>query len=696
LSKGALRFVVVVAALAAYGLAAGAGTGAAANGGHRLWRDNGHGPWITDVCSLPVQRIGRCAADVVTNSGGRPQAGTTPSPGSLGPSQFHSAYNLPTSAPNSQTIAIVDAFDDPNIAADLAKYDSFYGIPAPPSFRKVNQTGGTFYPRSNASWSLEIALDIETAHALCQNCNLLLVEANSASLADLGAAENEAVKLGATVVSNSWGASEYSSELSDEAAFFKHPGVAITASAGDSGFGVMFPAASQYVTAVGGTTLTLNSNGTWAGEKVWSGSGSGCSLYEPKPAWQHDACAHRTVNDVAADADPNSGAAVYDSVPYQFQSGWFQVGGTSLSSPLIAAVYALAGNPASVTAGSSPYSATSGQLHDITTGSDGSCSASYLCTAGIGYDGPTGMGTPNGVGAFSGAPAPPPTAPGAPVNLMATPGDQFVSLSWTAPFNNGGSTITSYNVYRGTASGGETLVKTGVTGTTYTDTGLTDGTTYYYEVTAVNAVGEGTVSNEAFTLPAASVPAAPTGLHATGGNHLVSLSWTAPAGPVGSYDVYRGTSPGGESSTPLATGVAGTGYTDSTALNGTTYYYKVSAVNGTGEGAKSGEASATPQAPLAGNFTLSISPSSHFLGPTGSTTYTVTITPSNGFSSPVSLSVSGLPAHVTGAFSVNPATTSSTLTVTSLSVPSASSVTITVTGTSGSLTHTATASLVVF
>jgi len=687
---------VVVAALAAYALAAGAGTGAAANG-HRLWRDNnGHGPWITDVCSLPVPHVGRCAADVVTNSAGRPQAGATPSPGSLGPSQFHSAYNLPTSAPNAQTIGIVDAFDDPNIAGDLAHYDSFYGIPAPPSFRKVNQTGGTAYPRSNSGWDLEIALDVETAHAVCQNCNILLVEANSASLADLGAAENEAVKLGATVISNSWGSSEYSTETADEAAYFNHPGVAITASAGDSGFGAMFPAASHYVTAVGGTTLTLNSNGNWAGETVWSGTGSGCSQYEPKPSWQHDGCSHRTLNDVAADADPKSGAAVYDSVPYQLQSGWFQVGGTSLASPLIAAVYALAGNPASVNAGSSPYSASSSQLHDISSGSDGSCGGSYLCTAAVGYDGPTGMGTPNGVGAFAGTPAPPPTAPGAPVNLMATPGDQFVSLSWTAPFNNGGSNITSYNIYRGTASGGETLVKTGVAGTSYTDTGLADGTTYYYEVTAVNGVGEGGLSNEASALPAASVPGAPTGLHATGGNSLVSLSWTAPAGPVSSYDVYRGTTPGGESSTPIATGVPGTGYTDNTALNGTTYYYKVSAVNGTGEGAKSGEASATPQAPQSGNFSLSISPSSpRFLGPTASTTYTVTITPTNGFSGPVSLSVSGLPSHVTGSFSVNPATTSSTLIVTSSSAPFASA-TLTVTGTSGSLTHTASVSLTVF
>jgi hypothetical protein len=428
---------------------------------------------------------------------------------------------------------------------------------------------------------------------------------------------------------------------------------------------------------------------------VWSGTGSGCSQYEPKPLWQHDACSHRTANDVAADADPQSGAAVYDSVRYQFQIGWFQVGGTSLASPLIAAVYALAGNPATVNYGSSPYSATSSQLHDISFGSDGSCSGSYLCTAGLGYDGPTGLGTPNGVGAFAGTPGPPPTVPGAPFNLAATAGDQFVSLSWTAPFNNGGSNIASYNIYRGTVSGGEILLKSGVTGTTYSDTGLTDGTTYYYEVTAVNGVGEGSPSNETFGLPVLSAPGAPTGLHATGSNNSVSLGWTAPAGSVSSYDVYRGTSSGGESATPIATGVSGTSYVDNTAVNGTTYYYKVSAVNGAGEGAKSSEASATPQASQSGNFSLSISPTFRHLSPTGRNTYAVTITRINGFSGPVSLSVSGLPSHVTGSFSVNPATTSSTLTVASSGAPSGS-VTFTVTGTSGSLTHTATATLRIF
>jgi subtilase family serine protease len=163
---------------------------------------------------------------------------------------------------------------------------------------------------------------------------------------------------------------------------------------------VEYPASSQYVTAVGGTTLNLNSNNTYKMETVWNGTGSGCSAYEPKPTWQKDAgCPRRTVADVAADADPSTGAAVYESFGYNGRSGWFQVGGTSLSSPIIAAVYALAGNAASTVDGSYSYRHTS-SLHDVTSGSNGSCGGSYLCDAKAGYDGPTGNGTPKGTGAF--------------------------------------------------------------------------------------------------------------------------------------------------------------------------------------------------------------------------------------------------------------------------------------------------------
>jgi subtilase family serine protease len=355
------------------------------------------------VCPGPAASgTARCYSHVTTDHNGNPYAASSPS--GYGPVQFRTGYGLTGTGSSSTTIGIVDAYDDPNIESDLGVYSSQFGLPACTTangcFRKVNQTGGTRYPQKNAGWSLEISLDVEIAHAICPSCKILLVEASSSSFTNLLAAEDYATAH-ATIVSNSWGGSEFSSETTSAYdGHFNHIGVPITVSSGDGGYGVEYPAASQYVTAVGGTTLTLNSNNTYNNEKVWSGAGSGCSAYETKPSWQHDTgCLRRTVADVAADADPNTGAAVYDSVTYQGQSGWFQVGGTSLASPLIAAVYALAGNGASTVDGSYPYGHTSA-LHDVTSGSNGSCGGSYLCTGKVGYDGPTGNGTPNGVNAF--------------------------------------------------------------------------------------------------------------------------------------------------------------------------------------------------------------------------------------------------------------------------------------------------------
>jgi subtilase family serine protease len=268
-----------------------------------------------------------------------------------------------------------------------------------PCFAKSNQSGGTSYPKSNGGWAQEESLDVDMVSALCPKCNILLVEASSASLTNLGAAVNTAVSLGAAAVSNSYGGSESSSETSSETTYYNHPGVAITASSGDGGYGVEFPAASRYVTAVGGTSLTKASNTRGWTESTWSGAGSGCSAYVTKPSWQSDTgCARRTVADVSAVADPNTGVAVYDSTSYQGVKGWLVFGGTSVASPIIGTVYALAGNASSVTYGSYPYSHTSA-LYDVTSGSNGTC-GTYLCTAGTGYDGPTGLGTPNGTGAF--------------------------------------------------------------------------------------------------------------------------------------------------------------------------------------------------------------------------------------------------------------------------------------------------------
>jgi len=327
------------------------------------------------------------------------------------PCDLESAYNLPSATAGSgQTVAIVDAYDDPNAESDLGVYRAQFGLPpcttANGCFRKVNQSGGTSYPTANGGWAQEISLDLDMVSAICPNCRILLVEASSSSLANLGAAVNEAAALGANAISNSYGGGESSSDPSYDTSYYNHPGIAITASSGDSGYGVQYPAASQYVTAVGGTTLTRDSSTTrgWT-ETTWNGAGSGCSSYDPQPSWQSSVsnisgvCARRAVADVSAVADPNTGVDVYDSYSYQGLSGWLVFGGTSVASPIIASVYALAGNAASVTYGSYPYSHTSG-LNDVTSGSNGSCGGSTLCTAGSGWDGPTGLGTPNGTSGF--------------------------------------------------------------------------------------------------------------------------------------------------------------------------------------------------------------------------------------------------------------------------------------------------------
>ncbi len=353
------------------------------------------------VCPGAVLGSARCHSLVLVDEAGNPFA--TGGPSGYGPADLQSAYGL-ASASSSKgaglTVAIVDAFDDANAESDLAVYRSQFGLTACTTangcFRKVDQNGGTSYPRGDRGWAEEISLDLDMASAICPNCHILLVEAKSNSFANLSAAVDYAATHGASVISNSYGGSEYSGEVNDQS-HYNHSGVAITASSGDNGYGVEFPAASQYVTAVGGTSLTKS--GSSFSETVWSGAGSGCSAYIAKPSWQTDPlCANRTVADVAADADPNTGVAVYDT--YRLHpGGWLVFGGTSVASPIIASVYALAGNAATVTAGSYPYAHTS-SLYDVLSGSNGSCGGTYLCTGGSGYDGPTGNGTPRGTGGF--------------------------------------------------------------------------------------------------------------------------------------------------------------------------------------------------------------------------------------------------------------------------------------------------------
>jgi subtilase family serine protease len=340
----------------------------------------------------------RCHAHVVTDANGAPLV--TAGPTGLGPSQVQSAYKLPglnTSA--TPTVAIVDAYDDPAAASDLAVFRKQFNLPACGTgcFNKVDQRGGTTYPKANAGWAGEISLDLDAVSSACPTCHILLVETDSNSFANLAAGVDTAARLGASAISNSYGGNEYSGELTDQA-HFNHPNIAITASSGDNGYGVEFPAASQYVVAVGGTSLKSATNARGWTETVWSGSGSGCSAYVTKPGWQSDAsCSRRSVADVAAVADPYTGLSVYDSVRYQGRAGWQVYGGTSLASPLIASVYALGGN---LSAPASYTYANRTALFDVSTGSNGSCGGGYLCTGAAGYDGPTGLGTPNGLTAF--------------------------------------------------------------------------------------------------------------------------------------------------------------------------------------------------------------------------------------------------------------------------------------------------------
>jgi hypothetical protein len=398
---GRVAAVVVAAALPVLGLFVAVPAAASPSGPGAL-----HGHRHARVCGAPLPHHAACHAIIDLDVSG-PLAASAATPSGYGPGDLQGAYNLPsTTAGSGHTVAIVDAYDLPTAQNDLNTYRAQYGLPACGAgcFTKVNQSGGSTPPAADAGWGQEIALDMDMVSAACPNCKILLVEASSTRLDDLGTAVNTAVRLGAVAVSNSYGGPESASDTSYDTSYYNHPGVAITASSGDSGYGVSYPAASQYVTAVGGTSLSPAATPGGFTESAWSGAGSGCSAYDSKPVWQHDTgCTRRTVADVAAVADPATGVAVYDSTPNNSQSGWLVFGGTSAAAPLVAATYALSGAPpAGSTPASFPYSNPT-RLHDVSSGSNGSC-GTYLCTSVAGYDGPTGLGTPDGAGAFTASP----------------------------------------------------------------------------------------------------------------------------------------------------------------------------------------------------------------------------------------------------------------------------------------------------
>jgi hypothetical protein len=495
---------------------------------------------VHPVCGVPTPGYASCLALELTPTTAAARARTHPlamtssrpiQPASaaggafgLRPQDLHTAYQLPTTAASGQTVAIVDAYNDPNAEADLKVYDKEFPLPECTEgnrcFRQVNQNGeaGNLpFPESQEAltaseatcaeeasatacqeveeakgWAVEISLDIEVAHATCQNCHIALVEASSPSYEDLEAAENTAAQLGATEVSNSWGGGE----PTPDSPAFNHPGIVITASAGDAGYlnwmaaesvergFPVYPASSPHVVAVGGTRLTLsNPANTWQSEAVWNGHGAGgggCSRKFNAQPWQSNVLAwssvgcgeRRAVADVSAVADPYTGVAVYDSQPGQEGETWRALGGTSLSSPLIASVFALAGG-----AHGADYPAETlyenevklpGSLHDIVSGSNGkcakrpkesgisgcepseeaatSCSSKAICLARPGYDGPTGVGTPDGIAAFQ-----PSGAKGSPEVLTPTPSESPPS-SQTTTGQSGGSTSGASGTHSSTGS----------------------------------------------------------------------------------------------------------------------------------------------------------------------------------------------------------------------------------------------------
>ena len=414
-------------------------------------------------------------------------------PSGYGPSSLDSAYKLSSSGGSGQTVGIVDAYNDPNAASDLAVYRSQYGLPACTTssgcLKIVSQTGSTTsLPSNDTGWAGEESLDLDMVSAICPNCHIVLVEANSATDADLYTAEDQAVAQGAKYVSNSWGGGEASSQTSDDS-HFNHTGVVFTASTGDNGTGASYPATSQYITAVGGTSLSTSSNSRGWTESAWSGAGSGCSAYDPKPSWQTvtTGCSRRAEADVSAVADPNTGLAVYQTYG---GSGWAVYGGTSASSPIIASVYALAGTPASGTYPASYPYAHQGNLFDVTSGSNGSC-GSPMCTAGTGWDGPTGLGTPNGTAAFTNGggggsvsvtnPGSQSTVVGTPVSLTLSASGGTPPYTWTASGLPAGLSISSGGVISGTPS---TVASYTVTVTAHDSASNTGTATFTWTITS--------------------------------------------------------------------------------------------------------------------------------------------------------------------------------------------------------------------
>jgi hypothetical protein len=369
------------------------------------------------LCGAVAPGMARCHAHIVTDARGNPLTRAAPVgvagrntvtqsfvPSGFGATDLRTAYGITANGSPTTTVAIVDAFGYNNAEADMGVYRAQFGLPACTTanscFAKVNQNGQSRnYPPQDSGWAGETALDLDMVSAMCPGCHILLVEANTNGNDNLAQSVNTAVNLGATIVSNSYGGGEGGSQTDEPS--YNHTGVIITASSGDDGFGTQFPASSPHVVAVGGTHMVRSATTRGFTETVWTGAGSGCSTIYTKPAWQTDAlCTKRMEADVSAVADPNTGVAFYAPSGFGFKSAWGVVGGTSVAAPLIAGVYGSTGNAHTQVFGSNLYAAPSTAFNDVTSGHNGTCGGTYFCTAGAGYDGPTGLGTPAGASAF--------------------------------------------------------------------------------------------------------------------------------------------------------------------------------------------------------------------------------------------------------------------------------------------------------
>jgi hypothetical protein len=496
-------------------------------------------------------------------NGARPAVAVkSPIPGYLTPQRLHEAYALPgeTSASQLQTVAVVDAFDDPTAEADLGVYDQQFGLPACTSangcFRKVNESGAAGpLPRKQGEWAGEISIDVQMARAICQSCRVLLVEASSEEFSDLGAAVNTAVGAGASEVSNSYGGPEQHSYASLATSYFNHPGVLIAASSGDCGYlnkacpedevGADFPADSADVLAVGGTSLS-ESKAVWS-STAWSEGGSGCSKVFSAASWQSavpnfaaTGCGSgRSVADVAAIGDPETGVDVYDSTPEGNgdPTGWGVWGGTSVASPIVVAEFGLAGGARGVAYPAAtlyPHLGDGSALYDVISGSNGSCAGASSCKALAGYDGPTGIGSPIGLAAFDIAGTPTNTKP--PAVTGAAEIGQTLALApgeWSnAP------TSTSEQWARCNALGSGCAAIAGASGSTYTLTSADAGATIRVQETATNGAGAGAPAASAQTATVAS-------------NVPTITGFTPSSGITGSAFTIEGTALGGTAEVKL-------------------------------------------------------------------------------------------------------------------------------------------------